>query len=33
MREELEKIANSFPDIPLLANRIEGGKNPCLSLE
>ncbi|MGK7879256.1 MAG: oxaloacetate decarboxylase [Crocosphaera sp.] len=32
-REELEKIANYFPDIPLLANIIEGGKTPCLSLE
>ncbi|MDJ0662544.1 MAG: isocitrate lyase/PEP mutase family protein [Crocosphaera sp.] len=31
-REELEKIANYFPDIPLLANIIEGGKTPCLSL-
>jgi methylisocitrate lyase len=30
--EELEKIANYFPDIPLLANIIEGGKTPCLSV-
>ncbi|MDJ0845948.1 isocitrate lyase/PEP mutase family protein [Crocosphaera sp.] len=32
-REELEKIADYFPDLPLLANIIEGGKTPCLSLE
>ncbi|WP_107668137.1 oxaloacetate decarboxylase [Cyanothece sp. BG0011] len=32
-REELEKISNYFPDVPLLANIIEGGKTPCLSLE
>lgn len=32
-REELEKIANYFPDVPLLANVIEGGKTPCLSLQ
>ncbi|MDJ0600467.1 MAG: isocitrate lyase/PEP mutase family protein [Crocosphaera sp.] len=32
-REELEKIANTFTDIPLLANIIEGGKTPYLSLE
>lgn len=31
-REELEKIANNFTDIPLLANMIEGGKTPYLSL-
>ena len=31
-REELEKIANYCPDVPLLANIIEGGKTPCLSL-
>ncbi|MDJ0509465.1 MAG: isocitrate lyase/PEP mutase family protein [Crocosphaera sp.] len=31
-QEELEKIANHFPDIHLLANIIEGGKTPCLSL-
>ncbi|EAZ88661.1 isocitrate lyase/PEP mutase family protein [Crocosphaera chwakensis] len=32
-REELEKISNYFPDVPLLANIIEGGKTPCFSLE
>ena len=32
-RQELEKIANYFPNIPLLANIIEGGKTPCFSLE
>ena len=32
-QEELEKIGNYFPDIPLLANIIEGGKTPCLSLK
>ena len=32
-RQELAKIADYFPNIPLLANIIEGGKTPCLSLE
>jgi methylisocitrate lyase len=31
-RKELEKIANYFTDIPLLANIIEGGKTPCLTV-
>ncbi|MEA5511906.1 isocitrate lyase/PEP mutase family protein [Crocosphaera sp. UHCC 0190] len=30
--EELEKIVNYFPDVPLLANIIEGGKTPCLTV-
>lgn len=32
-REELEQIAASFPDVPLLANIIEGGKTPELSVK
>ncbi len=30
--KELEKIANYFPETPLLANIIEGGKTPCLTV-
>ncbi len=30
--EELEIIVNYFPDVPLLANIIEGGKTPCLTV-
>ncbi|MEA5534435.1 isocitrate lyase/PEP mutase family protein [Crocosphaera sp. XPORK-15E] len=30
--EELEKIVTYFPDIPLFANIIEGGKTPCLTV-
>lgn len=31
--EELERIVTFFPDIPLLANIIEGGKTPCLTVD
>ena len=31
--EELEKIANYFANVPLLANIIEGGKTPCLTVD
>ncbi len=30
--EQLETISKTFPKIPLMANMIEGGKTPCLSL-
>lgn len=29
--DELKAIAAAFPDVPLFANMIEGGKTPCLS--
>ena len=29
--EELEAIAAAFPDVPLMANMVEGGKTPLLS--
>ncbi|WP_245915918.1 isocitrate lyase/PEP mutase family protein, partial [Merismopedia glauca] len=29
--DELKAIASAFPNIPLFANMIEGGKTPCLS--
>ncbi|ARV59073.1 carboxyvinyl-carboxyphosphonate phosphorylmutase [Nostocales cyanobacterium HT-58-2] len=29
--EELQKIASAFPDVPLVANIVEGGKTPQLS--
>ena len=29
--EELKEIPSALPDVPLLANMIEGGKTPCLS--
>ncbi|MCP5274180.1 MAG: isocitrate lyase/PEP mutase family protein [Burkholderiales bacterium] len=32
-REELADIARHFPDVPLFANIIEGGKTPNLSLD
>ncbi len=28
-KEELKKIPSALPDVPLLANMIEGGKTPC----
>ncbi len=31
--EQLQAIAAAFPDAPLFANLIEGGKTPCLSAE
>ncbi len=31
--EELKEIPLALPDIPLLANMIEGGKTPCLSAQ
>ncbi len=31
--EELKEIPSALPDIPLLANMIEGGKTPCLSAQ
>jgi methylisocitrate lyase len=31
--EELKEISSALPDIPLLANMIEGGKTPCLSAQ
>jgi methylisocitrate lyase len=31
--EELKEIPSALPDIPLLANMIEGGKTPCLSVQ
>jgi len=31
--EELKEISNSFPDVPLFANMIEGGKTPLLNAE
>ncbi|MHC4139933.1 MAG: isocitrate lyase/PEP mutase family protein [Planctomycetota bacterium] len=31
--EELKKIPSEIPDIPLLANMIEGGKTPCLNAQ
>ncbi len=31
--EELKEIPSSLPDIPLLANMIEGGKTPCLNTQ
>ncbi|MBC8550576.1 MAG: isocitrate lyase/PEP mutase family protein [Candidatus Brocadiales bacterium] len=30
-KEELKEIPSALPDVPLLANMIEGGKTPCLS--
>ena len=30
--EELREIPSALPDVPLLANMIEGGKTPCLSV-
>ena len=29
-QEEMEAICRAFPDTPLLANMVEGGKTPCL---
>ena len=29
-KEELKEIPSALPDVPLLANMIEGGKTPCL---
>jgi len=31
--EELRGIPSALPDVPLLANMIEGGKTPCLSAQ
>jgi len=31
--EELREIPSALPDVPLLANMIEGGKTPCLSVQ
>ncbi len=31
--EELKEIPSALPDVPLLANMIEGGKTPCLSAQ
>lgn len=31
--EELKKIRSTFPDIPLVANMVEDGKTPLLSLD
>ena len=31
--EELREIPSELPDVPLLANMIEGGKSPCLSVQ
>ena len=31
--EELEKIVAFFPNVPLMANIIEGGKTPCLTVQ
>ncbi|MGA1262591.1 MAG: isocitrate lyase/PEP mutase family protein [Prochlorothrix sp.] len=32
-REELEAVVRAFPEVPLMANVIEGGKTPCLSAQ
>ncbi len=32
-KEELKEIPSALPDVPLLANMIEGGKTPCLSVQ
>ncbi|MGA1475980.1 MAG: isocitrate lyase/PEP mutase family protein [Prochlorothrix sp.] len=32
-REELDAVARAFPEVPLMANVIEGGKTPCLSAQ
>ncbi|MDR4497278.1 MAG: isocitrate lyase/PEP mutase family protein [Candidatus Scalindua sp.] len=32
-KEELKEISAAFPTVPLLANIIEGGKTPCLSIQ
>ena len=32
-RAELETVVRHFPDTPLMANVIEGGKTPCLSAQ
>ena len=32
-QEEMEAICRAFPDTPLLANMVEGGKTPCLPAE
>lgn len=32
-QEEMEAICRAFPDTPLLANIVEGGKTPCLPAE
>ncbi|MBC8552727.1 MAG: isocitrate lyase/PEP mutase family protein [Candidatus Brocadiales bacterium] len=31
--EELKEIPSALPDVPLLANMIEGGKTPCISVQ
>ena len=31
--EELKEIPSALPDVPLLANMIEGGETPCLSAQ
>ncbi len=31
--EELKRISATFPNVPLLANMIEGGKTPCLTVQ
>jgi len=31
--EELKEIPSALPDIPILANMIEGGKTPCLNAQ
>jgi methylisocitrate lyase len=31
--KELKEIPSALPDVPLLANMIEGGKTPCLSAQ
>ena len=31
--EELREIPSALPDVPLLANIIEGGKTPCLNMQ
>ena len=31
--EEMQRIKSTFPEVPLIANMVEGGKTPELSLE
>ena len=31
--EEMQKIKSTFPDVPLIANMVEGGKTPELSIQ
>ncbi len=32
-KDDLQKVADSFPDVPVMANMIENGKTPLLSNE